>query len=77
MPGEAIEKSIYINVEGIVYFFVAETWFVLVIEGNVTIEIKLAVETYPVRSADVLTTLPEMPVADEVEVAAKLMHLTV
>ncbi len=57
--------------------FVAVIWLVWVIDGRVARAIDAVVETYPVRSAVVLTTLPDIPTADEVEMAAKLLQRTV
>lgn len=77
MPGDPTLKEIYIRVEGIVKDLVAETWLVLVIDGKVTSGIDVVVVISPVKSAVVLTTLPDMPTAEDVEMAAKLMHFTV
>lgn len=59
------------------YDFVADTWFVLVIDGRFAIAIDAVVDIYPVKSAEVFTTLADIPVGDEVEVATKLLHFTV
>lgn len=39
--------------------------------------IDVVVEIYPVKSAEVLTTLADIPVGEDVEVATKLLHFTV
>lgn len=49
----------------------------LVIEGRFAIVIDVVVDIYPVKSAEVLTTLADIPVGDDVEVATKLLHFTV
>lgn len=77
IPGDPTLNDISMKVEGIVNDFVADTWFVFVIDGRVAKGIEACVEISPVRSAVVLTTRPEMPTADEVDVAAKLIHRTV
>lgn len=46
-------------------------------EGKFAIAIDVVVEIYPVRSADVFTTLADIPVGDDVDVAMKLLHFTV
>lgn len=49
----------------------------LVIDGRFAIAIDAVVDIYPVKSAEVFTTLADIPVGDEVEVATKLLHFTV
>lgn len=77
IPGEVIVKAISMKVDGMVKDLDAETWLVLGNDGRVAKDIDAGVDNSPVRSSELLTTLPEMPTADEVVVAAKLMHLTV
>jgi hypothetical protein len=77
IPGEPTLNDIYINVDGIVNDFVADTWLVFVIDGSVARGIDASVEIYPVRSAVVFTTLPDIPTAEDVDVAAKLIQRTV
>lgn len=50
---------------------------VFVIDGSVARGIDASVEIYPVRSAVVFTTLPDIPTAEDVDVAAKLIQRTV
>lgn len=76
-PGEPMLKDISIKVDGMVNDFNALTWFVLGIPGKFWMARDEEVKTYPVKSADVLTTLPDIPAAEEVEVATKLLHFTV
>ena len=59
----------YIKVDGTVNFLVTLIWLVFVIAGNVAKEIEAEVEISPVKSAEVLTTLPDIPVGEEVDVA--------
>lgn len=65
------------SVEGIVNFFVAETWFDFVSEGNVDNVRSEVVESYPVRSDEVLTIIAVIGEGEDVEAAKKLKHLTV
>lgn len=44
IPGEPTLNDIYINVDGIVNDFVADTWFVFVIDGSVARGIDVSVE---------------------------------
>lgn len=44
IPGEPTLNDIYINVDGIVNDFVADTWLVFVIDGSVARGIDVSVE---------------------------------
>lgn len=57
--------------------FEDETWFVLGKDCKVDKAIDAGVKSYPDKSYEVFAILPEMPTADDVDIAAKLLHFTV
>lgn len=77
IPGETIEKIIYITVDGIVNFLLRDIWAVVDTELSTGRVIVVVDDSYPVKSLDIFTTFAEMLVGFGEEVDKKLVHAIV
>lgn len=71
-----MRNSISICTDGMVYFLDTLTWFVVLRDESTFIATSDCVLSYPVKSADVFTTIALRPEGEGEDVATKLIHLT-